>query len=94
MPSCPGGWLSGVIYPVLIVVTVMFGFLKASFTDAVVASLDGGVRCISRNGWRKPHHRYRSLAALLLMLGVTWGVFVAAQRYRATAQALTAHAQT
>lgn len=78
-----GGWLSGVFYPALIFTTVAFGFRSLiqrtpwqQLNFALFAAFLGTVGesfIIDTDHWR---HFY-------LMLGATWGVFVAGQKWRA-----------
>lgn len=86
-----GGWLAGVCYPALVFVTVIMGFRHAFIRVpwqraylAIFAAFLGTVGesfIIDTDHWRH----------FWLMLGVMWGMFAAAQRYRANADpALTA----
>jgi hypothetical protein len=89
-----GGWISGICYPALVFVTVIIGF-RHVFTrvpwqraylaifSAFLATV-GESFIIDTDHWRH----------FWLMLGMMWGMFVAAQRYRATAdEPLTVTAQ-
>ncbi|WP_291868327.1 O-antigen ligase family protein [Bradyrhizobium sp.] len=86
-----GGWLAGVCYPALIFVTMIMGFRHAFVRVpwqraylAIFAAFLGTVGMslvIDTDHWRH----------FWLMLGVMWGLFAAAQCYRAaTDQALAA----
>ena len=88
-----GGWISGICYPALVFVTVMMGFRHAFVRVpwqraylAIFAAFLGTVGesfIIDTDHWRH----------FWMMLGAMWGMFAAAQRYRATSdQALTAPA--
>jgi O-Antigen ligase len=80
-----GGWLSGVCYPALIFTTVIVGFryifVRVPWQKtylAIFAAFLGTVGesfIIDTDHWRH----------FWLMLGVMWGMFAAAQRYRASA---------
>ena len=80
-----GGWISGVCYPALVFVTVMMGFryvfVRAPWQRtylAIFAAFLGTVGesfIIDTDHWRH----------FWMMLGTMWGMFVAAERYRATA---------
>jgi hypothetical protein len=89
-----GGWIAGVCYPALVFVTVIMGFRHAFVRVpwqraylAIFAAFLGTVGesfVIDTDHWRH----------FWMMLGAMWGMFAAAQRYRATSdQALTAPAQ-
>jgi hypothetical protein len=89
-----GGWIAGVCYPALVFVTVLMGFRHAFVRVpwqraylAIFAAFLGTVGesfVIDTDHWRH----------FWMMLGAMWGMFAAAQRYKATAdQALTAPAQ-
>src|SRR3954464_1712266 len=86
-----GGWLAGVCYPALVFVTVIMGFRHAFIRVpwqraylAIFAAFLGTVGMsfvIDTDHWRH----------FWMMLGAMWGMFAAAQRYRAeTDHALTA----
>lgn len=88
-----GGWIAGICYPALVFVTVMMGFRHAFVRVpwqrtylAIFAAFLGTVGesfIIDTDHWRH----------FWLMLGAMWGMFAAAQRYRATSdQALAAPA--
>lgn len=89
-----GGWLSGVCYPALIFTTVMIGFryvfVRVPWQKtylAVFAAFLGTVGesfIIDTDHWRH----------FWLMLGCMWGMFAAAQRYKASASATSAPAST
>jgi hypothetical protein len=79
-----GGWLSGVCYPALVFLTVIMGF-RHIFTPvpwqrtylAIFAAFLGTVGesfIIDTDHWRH----------FFMMLGTMWGMFAAAQPYRAT----------
>src|SRR5882724_1644377 len=79
-----GGWLSGVCYPALVFLTVIIGF-RHIFTPvpwqrsyiAIFAAFLGTVGesfIIDTDHWRH----------FFMMLGTMWGMFAAAQPYRAT----------
>jgi hypothetical protein len=80
-----GGWISGVCYPALVFVTIMMGFryvfVRAPWQRtylAIFAAFLGTVGesfIIDTDHWRH----------FWMMLGTMWGMFVAAERYRATA---------
>jgi O-Antigen ligase len=86
-----GGWLSGVCYPALVFVTAMTGF-RYIFVPlpwqrtylAIFSAFLGTVGesfIIDTDHWRH----------FWMMLGAMWGMFVAAERYKASSrQALTA----
>ena len=89
-----GGWLTGVCYPALVFVTVIMGFRHAFVRVpwqraylAIFAAFLGTVGMslvIDTDHWRH----------FWMMLGAMWGMFAAAQRYRADSdQALTAPAR-
>src|ERR1700716_1457648 len=89
-----GGWIAGICYPALVFVTALTGF-RYVFTPvpwqraylAIFAAFLGTVGesfVIDTDHWRH----------FWMMLGAMWGMFAAAQRYRAASdQALTAPAQ-
>jgi hypothetical protein len=80
-----GGWISGICYPALVFVTVIMGFrhvfIRAPWQRAYLAVFSaflatvGESFIIDTDHWRH----------FWLMLGTMWGMFVAAQRYRTTA---------
>jgi hypothetical protein len=80
-----GGWLAGVCYPALVFVTVITGFRHVFVRVpwqraylAIFAAFLGTVGesfIIDTDHWRH----------FWMMLGAMWGMFAAAQRYRATA---------
>jgi hypothetical protein len=88
-----GGWIAGVCYPALVFVTVILGFRNV-FTPvpwqrtylAIFAAFLGTVGenfVIDTDHWRH----------FWMMLGAMWGMFAAAQRFKAVPnQALTAPA--
>jgi hypothetical protein len=89
-----GGWISGICYPALVFVTVVMGFRHVFVRVpwqrvylAIFAAFLGTVGesfIIDTDHWRH----------FWMMLGAMWGMFAAAQHYRATSdQAVTAPAQ-
>jgi hypothetical protein len=90
-----GGWISGICYPALVFVTVVMGFrhifVRVPWQRAYLAIFAaflgtvGESFIIDTDHWRH----------FWMMLGTMWGMFAAAQRYRATSgQPLTAPAPT
>src|SRR6202158_1668358 len=86
-----GGWLAGVCYPALVFVTVIMGFrhvfVRVPWQRAYLAIFAaylgtvGESFVIDTDHWRH----------FWMMLGTMWGMFAAAQRYKATSnQALVA----
>jgi hypothetical protein len=79
-----GGWISGICYPALVFVTVIMGFrhifIRAPWQRAYLAIFSaflgtvGESFIIDTDHWRH----------FWMMLGAMWGMFVAAQRYKAT----------
>jgi hypothetical protein len=79
-----GGWLAGVCYPALVFITVIMGFrhvfVAAPWQRAYLAIFSaflgtvGESFVIDTDHWRH----------FWMMLGAMWGMFVAAQRYKAT----------
>src|SRR6202023_1092685 len=89
-----GGWISGICYPALVFITVIMGFRHVFVRVpwqraylAIFAAFLGTVGesfIIDTDHWRH----------FWMMLGAMWGMFAAAQPYRATADhTLTAPAQ-
>jgi hypothetical protein len=89
-----GGWISGVCYPALVLITVITGFrhifVRVPWQRAYLAIFAaflgtvGESFIIDTDHWRH----------FWMMLGAMWGLFAAAQRYRQTSdRALTAPAQ-
>jgi hypothetical protein len=89
-----GGWIAGICYPALVFITVILGFRHVFVPVpwqraylAIFAAFLGTVGesfVVDTDHWRH----------FWMMLGAMWGMFAAAQPYRATAgQALTAPAQ-
>jgi hypothetical protein len=82
-----GGWLAGICYPALVSITVIMGFRHAFARVpwqraylAIFAAFLGTVGesfIIDTDHWRH----------FWLMLGAMWGMFAAAQRYKAAAEA-------
>jgi O-antigen ligase/polysaccharide polymerase Wzy-like membrane protein len=81
-----GGWITGVCYPALVFITVIMGFRHAFVRVpwqraylAIFAAFLGTVGenfVIDTDHWRH----------FWMMLGAMWGMFAAAQRYRAAAE--------
>ena len=81
-----GGWIAGVCYPALVFVTVIMGFryvfVRVPWQRAYLAIFAaflgtvGESFIIDTDHWRH----------FWLMLGAMWGMFAAAQRYRANAR--------
>lgn len=79
-----GGWLAGVCYPALVFITVIMGFrhafVRVPWQRAYLAIFSaflgtvGESFIIDTDHWRH----------FWMMLGAMWGMFVAAQRYKAT----------
>jgi hypothetical protein len=89
-----GGWIAGICYPALVFITVILGFRHVFVPVpwqcaylAIFAAFLGTVGesfVVDTDHWRH----------FWMMLGAMWGMFAAAQPYRATAgHALTAPAQ-
>jgi hypothetical protein len=89
-----GGWISGICYPALVFLTVIVGFrhvfVPVPWQRAYLAIFSaflgtvGESFVVDTDHWRH----------FWMMLGAMWGMFVAAQRYKAPAdQAVTASAQ-
>jgi hypothetical protein len=78
-----GGWLAGICYPALVFITVIMGFrhafLRVPWQRAYLAIFSaflgtvGESFIIDTDHWRH----------FWMMLGAMWGMFVAAQRYKA-----------
>jgi hypothetical protein len=90
-----GGWLAGVCYPALVFITVIMGFrhvfMPVPWQRAYLAIFSaflgtvGESFIIDTDHWRH----------FWMMLGVMWGMFAAAQRYRPTSdQTVTTPADT
>jgi hypothetical protein len=90
-----GGWISGICYPALVFITVIMGFrhvfIRVPWQRAYLAIFSaflgtvGESFIIDTDHWRH----------FWMMLGAMWGMFVAAQPYKATSNhALTAPADT
>jgi hypothetical protein len=79
-----GGWISGICYPALVFITVIIGFrhvfIRVPWQRVYLAIFSaflgtvGESFIIDTDHWRH----------FWMMLGAMWGMFVAAQRYRAT----------
>src|SRR6266481_6396384 len=89
-----GGWISGICYPALVFITVIMGFrhifVRVPWQRAYLAIFAaflgtvGESFIIDTDHWRH----------FWLMLGAMWGMFAAAQRYKASSDpALTAPSQ-
>jgi hypothetical protein len=84
-----GGWLSGVCYPALVLVTALNGFryifVRAPWQRAYLAVFAaylgtvGESFIIDTDHWRH----------FWMMLGLMWGMFVAAENYKARARAFS-----
>jgi O-antigen ligase len=89
-----GGWISGVCYPALVFITALLGFryifVRVPWQRAYLAVFAaylgtvGEAFIIDTDHWRH----------FWMMLGIMWGMFVAAQQYMATAQLRAASADT
>jgi hypothetical protein len=85
-----GGWISGVCYPALVFLTVIVGFrhvfVRVPWQRAYLAIFSAFLGTVGENFVIDTDH-WRHF---WLMLGTMWGMFAAAQRYKASAdQALT-----
>ena len=89
-----GGWISGICYPALVFITVIMGFrhvfVRVPWQRAYLAIFSaflgtvGESFVIDTDHWRH----------FWMMLGAMWGMFAAAQRYKAAAdQPLTVSGQ-
>jgi O-Antigen ligase len=89
-----GGWISGICYPALVFITVIMGFrhifVRVPWQRAYLAIFAaflgtvGESFIIDTDHWRH----------FWMMLGAMWGMFAAAQRYKASSeQVITAPAQ-
>jgi hypothetical protein len=88
-----GGWISGVCYPALVFLTVILGFrhifVPVPWQRAYLAIFSAFLGTVGENFIIDTDH-WRHF---WMMLGTMWGMFVAAQRYKASAdQAVTAPA--
>jgi hypothetical protein len=82
-----GGWLAGICYPALVFITVIMGFrhvfVRVPWQRAYLAifaaflATVGESFVIDTDHWRH----------FWMMLGAMWGMFAAAQRYKASAEA-------
>jgi O-Antigen ligase len=82
-----GGWISGICYPALVFITVIIGFryifVRVPWQRAYLAIFSaflgtvGESFIIDTDHWRH----------FWMMLGAMWGMFAAAQRYKARAEA-------
>jgi O-Antigen ligase len=82
-----GGWISGICYPALVFITVIIGFryifVRVPWQRAYLAIFSaflgtvGESFIIDTDHWRH----------FWMMLGAMWGMFTAAQRYKARAEA-------
>jgi hypothetical protein len=89
-----GGWISGVCYPALVFLTVIIGFrhvfVRVPWQRAYLAIFSAFLGTVGENFIIDTDH-WRHF---WLMLGTMWGMFAAAQRYKASADsAVTAPAQ-
>lgn len=89
-----GGWISGVCYPALVFLTVVVGFrhvfVRVPWQRAYLAIFSAFLGTVGENFVIDTDH-WRHF---WLMLGTMWGMFAAAQHYRAIAdQTLTAPAR-
>ena len=89
-----GGWISGVCYPALVFLTVIIGFrhvfVRVPWQRAYLAIFSAFLGTVGENFVIDTDH-WRHF---WLMLGTMWGMFAAAQHYRAAAdQTLTAPAR-
>jgi hypothetical protein len=79
-----GGWISGVCYPALVFLTVIIGFrhvlVRVPWQRAYLAIFSAFLGTVGENFVIDTDH-WRHF---WLMLGTMWGMFAAAQRYRAT----------
>jgi hypothetical protein len=85
-----GGWISGACYPALVFLTVIVGFrhvfVRVPWQRAYLAIFSAFLGTVGENFVIDTDH-WRHF---WLMLGTMWGMFAAAQRYKASAdQALT-----
>ena len=85
-----GGWISGVCYPALVFLTVIIGFrhvfVRVPWQRAYLAIFSAFLGTVGENFVIDTDH-WRHF---WMMLGTMWGMFVAAQRYKAPAdQAVT-----
>jgi hypothetical protein len=86
-----GGWISGVCYPALVFITAILGFrfifVRVPWQRTYLAIFAAYLGTVGENFVIDTDH-WRHF---WMMLGAMWGMFVAAQRYKATSgQALTA----
>jgi O-antigen ligase/polysaccharide polymerase Wzy-like membrane protein len=89
-----GGWISGVCYPALVFLTVIIGFrhvfVRVPWQRAYLAIFSAFLGTVGENFVIDTDH-WRHF---WMMLGTMWGMFAAAQHYRAVVdQTLTAPAQ-
>jgi hypothetical protein len=89
-----GGWISGVCYPALVFLTVIIGFshvfVRVPWQRAYLAIFSAFLGTVGENFVIDTDH-WRHF---WMMLGTMWGMFAAAQHYRAVAdQTLTAPVQ-
>jgi hypothetical protein len=79
-----GGWIAGVCYPALVFVTVIMGFrhvfVRVPWQRAYLAIFAAFLGTVGENFIIDTDH-WRHF---WMMLGAMWGMFAAAQRYRAT----------
>ncbi len=81
-----GGWIAGVCYPALVFVTVIMGFrhafVRVPWQRAYLAIFAAYLGVVGENFVIDTDH-WRHF---WMMLGAMWGMFAAAQRYKATAE--------
>jgi hypothetical protein len=81
-----GGWIAGVCYPALVFVTVIMGFrhafMRVPWQRAYLAIFAAFLGVVGENFVIDTDH-WRHF---WMMLGAMWGMFAAAQRYKATAE--------
>jgi hypothetical protein len=84
-----GGWLSGVCYPALVFTTVVMGFrhifIRVPWQRAYLAIFAAFLGTVGENFIIDTDH-WRHF---WMMLGAMWGMFAAAQAYKASAQPLS-----
>src|SRR3981189_1154366 len=81
-----GGWIAGVCYPALVFITVIMGFrhvfVRVPWQRAYLAIFAAYLGTVGENFVIDTDH-WRHF---WLMLGAMWGMFAAAQRYKASAE--------
>jgi hypothetical protein len=87
-----GGWIAGVCYPALVFITVTMGFrhafVRVPWQRAYLAIFSAFLGTVGENFIIDTDH-WRHF---WMMLGAMWGMFAAAQRYRANAEQSRAEA--